>query len=44
MNSACNIWNVLAAEYAVLPRPAYLTQTPAAYLPVAKLLIIDKPP
>ena len=30
LNAAWNLWNVLAAEYARLPRPAYLTQPPAA--------------
>ena len=30
LNAAWNLWNVLAAEYAGLPRPAYLTQPPAA--------------
>ena len=29
LNAAWNLWNVLAAEYARLPRPAYLTQPPA---------------
>jgi len=31
LNAAWNLWNVLAAEYAGLPRPAYLTQPPAAH-------------
>jgi len=30
LNAAWNLWNVLAAEYARLPRPAYLTQPPVA--------------
>ena len=30
LNAAWNLWNVLAAEYAGQPRPAYLTQSPAA--------------
>ena len=30
LNAAWYLWNVLAAEYARLPRPAYLTQPPAA--------------
>jgi hypothetical protein len=30
LNAAWNLWNVLAAEYARLPRPAYLTRPPAA--------------
>ena len=30
MNAAWNLWIVLAADYARLPRPAYLTQPPAA--------------
>jgi len=31
LNAAWNLWNVLAAEYAGLPRPAYLKQPPAAH-------------
>ena len=31
LNAAWNLWNVLAAEYAWLPRPAYLKQLPAAH-------------
>jgi len=31
LNAAWNLWNVLAAEYAGLPRPADLKQPPAAH-------------
>ena len=31
LNAAWNLWNVLAAEYAGLPRPAYSKQPPAAH-------------
>ena len=31
LNAAWNLGNVLAAKYAGLPRPAYLTQLPAAH-------------
>ena len=30
LNEAWNLWNVLAAQYAGLPRPAYLKQPPSA--------------
>ena len=30
LNAAWNRWNVLAAKYARLPKPAYLTRPPAA--------------
>jgi hypothetical protein len=31
LNAAWNLWNVLAAKYAGLPRPAHLKQPPAAH-------------
>ena len=31
LDAAWNLWNVLAAEYAGLPRPTYLKQLPAAH-------------